>query len=322
MEYHQSYENSRPEENGGKKPAPRRGGLLILAAIIVVALFVAVNSLYTVRQNQYAYVTRFSKMVSVEKTPGLHFKLPFVDDVQRIPAYQMLYDITPSDVLTLDKKALVIDEICLWKVEDPYQFVKTLNASNSEAESRIDAAVYSAVKNEFGRLNREDIISTDQTSVQRVSERVTQQVDAALHSYGISVNVILKKTDLPTENQDAVFQRMIAERTLQSTSYLSSGNLEGARIRNDVDKQVQVIISEAQANAEKRGGEAEAKYMEILTEAYSSPEKAEFYKFVRELDALKVSFESQGDAVIVLDGDSEIARALLGASLRAVPGGE
>ena len=299
----------RPRSPGN---ARRVGGLIVLAAAVLVLIGVLSSAMYTVRQNQYAYVTRFSKMVSVEETPGLHFKVPFVDSVTKIPAQQMLYDITPSDVLTLDKKALVIDEICLWRIEDPYQFVRTLNASSSEAEARIDAAVYSAVKNEFGRLNREDIISTDQSSVQRVSRRVTEQVDAALRSYGISATVILKKTDLPTENQAAVFQRMIAERTLQSTSYLSSGNLEGARIRNDVDKQVEVIISEAKANAERRSGEAEARYMEILAEAYASPEKAEFYQFVRELDALRTAFEQSGSGVVILDERSEIAQALLG----------
>ena len=314
-EYHQTYTNGAPDPQP-EKSAKRSGGkglrLGVTLVVILLALIVLGSSLYTVKQNQYAYVTRFSKMVSVAQNPGLHFKLPFVDSVQKIPAQQMLYDITPSDVLTLDKKALVIDEICLWRIEDPYQFVRSLNASSSEAEARIDAAVYSAVKNEFGRLNREDIISTDQTSVQRVSERVTAQVDAALRSYGISATVILKKTDLPTENQSAVFQRMIAERTLQSTSYLSSGNLEGARIRNDVDKQVEVIVSEARAKAEQRNGEAEAKYMEILAEAYASPEKAEFYKFVRELDALKLAFAESENNTLILDGSSELARALLG----------
>jgi len=313
-EYHQTWTNGAPDPrpSGAAQPGKRSVRLGLVIAVAVLALIILGSSLYTVRQNQYAYVTRFSKMVAVVQKPGLHFKLPFVDGVQKIPAHQMLYDITPSDVLTLDKKALVIDEICLCRIEDPYQFVRSLNASSSEAEARIDAAVYSAVKNEFGRLNREDIISTDQTSVQRVSERVTAQVDAALRSYGISATVILKKTDLPTENQSAVFQRMIAERTLQSTSYLSSGNLEGARIRNDVDKQVEVIISEARAEAEKRNGEAEAKYMEILAEAYASPEKAEFYKFVRELDALKAAFRNSGNSTLILDGESELARALLG----------
>ena len=302
-----------PPEAPEPAPAGRGGRIRPLGVVLIVlaAALVLGGGLYTVREDQYGYVTRFSKMVRVEDTPGLHFKFPFIDHVQKIPAYQMLYDITPSDVLTLDKKALVIDEICLWRIQDPYQFVRSLNASNAEAEARIDAAVYSAVKNEFGRLNREDIISTDQTSVQRVSDRVTEQVDAALRSYGISATVILKKTDLPTENQDAVFQRMIAERTLQSTSYLSSGNLEGARIRNDVDKQVEIIISEAKAAAEQRRGEAEAKYMEILAEAYASPARAEFYQFVRELDALRTVFGDSGDQVIILGPDSRITQALL-----------
>lgn len=321
MENERAYTDAEFTESSGKQhkaaKTPSAARIVVTVVIVIVALLVVASSMYTVRQNQYAYVTRFSKMITIEETPGLHFKMPLIDDVQKIPAYQMLYDITPSDVLTLDKKALVIDEICLWRVEDPYQYVRTLGASDSEAEARIDAAVYSAVKNEFGRLNREDIISTDQTSVQRVSERVTEQVDAALHSYGISATVILKKTDLPTENQAAVFQRMIAERTLQSTSYLSSGNLEGNRIRNDVDKQVEVIISEAKANAERRNGEAEARYMEILADAYSSPEKAEFYRFVRELDALKAAFRDSGGSVLILDEDSEIARALLGSGSAA-----
>jgi len=284
----------------------------VLAAVIIAAvLIVGLMSVYTTNENQYAYVTRFSKMVAIEENAGLHFKIPFTDSVQKIPAYQMLYDVTPSDVLTLDKKALVIDEICLWKIEDPFQFVKSLNGSVSETEARIDAAVYSAVKNEFGRLNREEIISTDPTSVQQVSRRVSAQVNDAVRSYGISASVILKRTDLPSENQEAVFQRMIAERNLQSTSYLSNGNLEGARIRNDVDKQTQVILAEARAAAEELNGRAEAEYMEILSAAYASPEQAEFYRFVRELDALKASFRDSG-ATVILDGDSELVRALTG----------
>lgn len=282
-----------------------------IAGLCLLALLVALSATYTTKENQYAYVTRFSKMVAIEENAGLHFKVPFIDDVQKIPAYQMLYDVTPSDVLTLDKKALVIDEICLWKIEDPLQFVKSLNGSVSETEARLDAAVYSAVKNEFGRLNREEIISTDPTSVQQVSRRVSSQVNDAVRSYGISASVILKRTDLPSENQEAVFQRMIAERNLQSTSYLSNGNLEGARIRNDVDKQTQVILAEARATAEELNGKAEAEYMEILSQAYASPEQAEFYRFVRELDALKASFKNSG-TTIILDEDSEIVRALLG----------
>ena len=302
-----------PRPNAEAHKPSGRGVLrtIRIAVILTVVLIAALSATYTIKPNQYAYVTRFSKMVAIEQNAGLHFKAPFIDDVQKIPAYQMLYDVTPSDVLTLDKKALVIDEICLWRIEDPLQFVKSLNGSVSETEARLDAAVYSAVKNEFGRLNREEIISTDPTSVQQVSRRVSTQVNDAVKAYGISASVILKRTDLPSENQEAVFQRMIAERNLQSTSYLSNGNLEGARIRNDVDKQTEVILAEARAAAEELRGKAEAEYMEILSSAYASPEQAEFYRFVRELDALKESFKASG-TTLVLDEDSEIVRALLG----------
>ena len=306
--------NFNPTPNGstGAKSAVKNALRIVrVSAVLLIAAVLLSSSLYTLKENHFAYVTRFSKMVAIHDTAGLHFKVPFIDSVQKIPAYQMLYDVTPSDVLTLDKKALVIDEICLWKIDDPLQFVKSLNGSVPETEARIDAAVYSAVKNEFGRLNREEIISTDPTSVQQVSRRVSTQVDDAVKSYGISASVILKRTDLPAENQEAVFQRMIAERNLQSTSYLSNGNLEGARIRNDVDKQTQVILAEARATAEELKGRAEAEYMEILSSAYASPEQAEFYRFVRELDAVRESFKSQGTTVI-LDEDSEIVRALLG----------
>ncbi|MBR1660208.1 MAG: protease modulator HflC [Oscillospiraceae bacterium] len=300
-------------DNVRKKPdRPARGRWILIAAAVLAALLLALSSMYFLEENHYGYVTRFSKMVSIEDRPGLHFKAPFIDSARQIPVCLMVYDIPASDVLTKDKKALVIDEFCIWRIMDPYQYVRSLNASKAEAEARIDAAVYSAVKNEFGRLNREEIISTDQSSVRQVSERVTQQVDSALGSYGITCTVILKKTDLPSENQSAVFERMIAERQLQSTSYLSNGELEGNRIRNDVDKQVEIIIAEATAAAERRSGEAEAEYMRILSEAYNDPEKAEFYRFVREIDAMKASFESGGSTTLILDGDSEIARALLG----------
>lgn len=301
----------RNEEPAGKAKKPRMRIPLRVVLPVVLLLVAVLSCTYTNRQNQYSYVTRFSKMVAIREDAGLYFKLPIIDDVKKIPAYQMLYDVTPSDVLTLDKKALVIDEICLWKIEDPLQFVKSLNGSVSETEARIDAAVYSAVKNEFGRLNREEIISTDPTSVQQVSRRVSSQVNAAVQGYGITASVILKRTDLPSENQEAVFQRMIAERNLQSTSYLSNGNLEGARIRNDVDKRTEVILAEARAKAEELNGKAEAEYMQILSEAYASPEQAEFYRFVRELDALKKSFKESG-TTIILDEDSELVRALVG----------
>lgn len=294
--------------------AKKRGvvTLATLTAVLLIAVICVFSSMYVVEQNEYAYVTRFSKLVTYEEEPGLYFKAPFIDSVRKIPSYQMLYDIPPSDVLTADKKTLVIDNFVIWSVEDPQLFVQSIRGSISEAESRISAAVYSAVKNEFGRLQRDEIISTDPTSVERVAIRVTDYVNDSLKSYGLGVtSVEIKKTDLPEDNALTVYNRMVAERNQIATEYLAEGNYEAAQVRNEVDARVNVIIAEAQAQAEKRRGEAEAKYMEIMSQAYSDPDRAEFYEFLRGLDALRTSF-SNTDTTLILDEDSEIVRILLG----------
>lgn len=296
-------------ENETKKKSK---GSLIIKILAVILIVVALNSIYTVRQNEYAYVTRFSKLVSAHDNTGLNIKAPFIDKVNKIPSYYMLYDILPSEVITADKKTLVVDNFVVWRVADPTTFVQTLRGSISEMEARISASVYSAVKNEFGRLKREEIISTDPSSVERVSARVTEQVNKSLADYGVTVKAVeLKKTDLPNDNAESVYKRMIAERQQIATAYLAEGELEAARIRNDVDKQVQVIIAEAKAEAEKKKGQAEAKYMEILSGAYSNPDKAAFYKFLRTLDTLEESFKD-GETTVILDEDSEIVKALIG----------
>lgn len=281
-----------------------------LVLVLVIAAF-ASSIMYPVNENEFAYVTRFSKMVDAHDNTGVNFKMPVIDKVTKIPSYQMMYDIPPSEVITKDKKTLVIDNFAIWKVEDPVKYMQTVRGSRSEMENRISAAVYSAVKNEFGRLQRDEIISTDPSSVERVSVRVTDQVDKSLESYGISVtSVEIKKTDLPDANADAVYERMIAERNQIAASYIAEGNLEAAKIRNDVDQQVAVIIAEAEAAAAKRRGEAEAEYMKILASAYGNPEKASFYEFMRHLEALETSFK--GNTTLVLDESSEVVQALLG----------
>lgn len=285
---------------------------LLLIPVFLLLLAIGLNSFYTLRQSEYAYVTRFSKLVTLENEPGLKVKIPFVDQVSYIPAYNMLYDIPPSEVITADKKTLVVDNFVVWRVTDPFKFIQTLRGSVSEMEARISASVYSEVKNEFGRLLREQIISTDPSSVEKVSTAVTNSVNESLDAYGITVTTVeIKKTDLPEDNAQSVYDRMIAERNKIAAAYLADGELAASKIRNDVNKQIEVILSEAEANAEKRKGEAEAQYMEILADAYSTPEKAEFYRFLRSLDALQEAF-AKGETTLILDEDSEIVRVLLG----------
>ncbi|MBR3867149.1 MAG: protease modulator HflC [Butyricicoccus sp.] len=297
-----------------KKPRePISKAKIIVPVLIVAALFVGLNSLYTVKENQYGYVTRFSELIDIVEEPGLHVKVPFLDEVRTIPSYQMLYDIPPSEVITADKKTLVIDNFAVWQVTDPAKYVRTVSGSQPQMESRISASVYSAIKNEFGRLQRDEIINTDSSSVEQVALRVTSTVDAMMQrDYGVTIRAIeIKRTDLPTENAESVYSRMISDREKIAASYLADGNLEAAKIRNNADKEAATILAEARAQAEILNGEAEAEYMRILANAYSGAEKAEFYVFLRELDAMKAAM-AEGNRTLILDETSEIARILLG----------
>ncbi len=300
------------DDSDTPKKKSKRVFRVVTKVLIVLLLITVFNTMYIVNENEYAYITRLSKMVDVHNNAGLNFKAPFIDHVSKIPTYKMLYDIPPSEVITADKKTLVVDNFVVWKVIDAGKFVQRLRGSTSEMEARISASVYSAVKNEFGRLMRENIISTDPTSVEKVSEKVTDTVNKSLSDYGISVVAVeIKKTDLPEDNAESVYKRMIAEREQIAAAYIAEGELEAAKIKNDVDKQVEVILATAQANAEKRRGEAEAEYMKILSTAYSSAEKADFYRFLRQLDATEEAFSGK-ESTIIIDENSEIAKALLG----------
>ena len=292
---------------------PRKSKKLPFVLLGIILILACLSSAtYSLDESHYAYVTRMSKLVTIHDEPGLKLKIPLIDKATGIPSYKMLYDVPPSEVITADKKTLVVDNFVVWRINDPKTFVQTLRGSISEMEARISAAVYSEVKNEFGRLQRDEIISTDPSSVENVSLRVTENASKSLSSYGIElIAVEIKKTDLPEDNAESVYQRMIAERQQIAAAYIAEGELEAARIRNDVDKQVEIIIAEAKAEAEKKRGQAEAEYMQILSKAYSSGDKAQFYEFMRSLDAVREGFDDT-KTTLVLDEDSEIVKALLG----------
>ena len=299
-----------PKEKKERKKLPKVG--IALSALAVAALAVLGSGVYTIEENEFGCVTRFSEIIDIVEQPGLHFKTPFLDEVRTIPSYQMLYDIPPSEVITADKKTLVIDNFAVWQIADPAKYMRTVNGSQTQMESRISASVYSATKNEFGRLMRDEIINTDSSSVEQVAIRVTDTVNRMMQDYGITIRAIeIKRTDLPTENAESVYSRMISDREKIAASYLADGNLEAAKIRNNADKEAATILAESKAQADVLNGEAEAEYMRILANAYSGADKAEFYVFLREIDAMKAAMKD-GDRTLILDETSEIARILLG----------
>ena len=285
----------------------------LLILILVLALFVALNSMFTVRENEYACTVRFSKIISTTAQPGLHFKVPFIDSVKYFSKATQLYDIPPSEVLTSDKQNMTVDCYILWSISDPKLFYQTLGSS-SVAEQRLDALTYNELKTVMGTLAQSDIINMEDGAKRNtIYESIATDVDALAATYGIRVeDVKIKRFDLHKSNLNAVYGRMISERNQMAEKYTADGNYEASIIRNDVDKQVNILVSDAEANAAKLEAEGEQEYMRLLAEAYDTEDKKAFYEFTLALDALKQSLKGD-EKTVVLDGDSELARILAGA---------
>ena len=286
----------------------------ILAVVVVLLVVIGLAmSMYVVHENEYACTVRFSKIIHTASEPGLHFKVPFVDSVKYFSKATMLYDTPPSEVLTSDKQNMTVDCYILWKIDDPLRFYQTLG-TNAKAEERLNAITYTALKNTMGQLAQADIINlNDGAERNEIYDSIADIVDAKTDTYGIQVqDVKIKRFDLPESNLNAVYSRMISERNQMAEKYTAEGNYQASVIRNDVDKQVNIIVSNAQAEAAKLEADGEAEYMRLLAAAYDTQDKKDFYEFNLALDALKQSLNG-GEKTVILDANSDLAKILMGA---------
>ena len=282
--------------------------VLIIVAVIIV-LFLIKACMFSVHQMEYVAVRQFGKIVRIESAPGLKMKLPFIQDIQRISAATILYDIPVSDVITKDKKSMIADNYVLWRVTDPQKYIQTLNAVKARADERVEAAVYNATKNVISSMTQDEIIDA---RGEQLTERITREANSDIGAYGLEViQSEIKALDLPNDNKEAVYERMISERQNIAASYKAEGEAEAQKIRNDTDRQVVIMKANADKEAQVLEAEGEAEYMRILQAAYNSEDKAEFYNYLRSLDALSNALFS-GDNTIILDHDSEIVKILYG----------
>lgn len=277
---------------------------IVIVVLVLVVLIGAVSALVVTRENEYTIVRQFGRVVSIRDTAGLSFKIPFLQDVQTLPNTVLLYDLPVSDVITKDKKTMVADSFVLWRISDPQKFIQTLNSSVSNAESRLSTLVYNAMNNTISGMNQSEVISgRDGELASAIKAGVT-----GLDQYGIElIAVETKRLDLPDDNKEAVYQRMISERNNIAAQYTATGESEAQKIRSETDKEVEIMLSEAKAQAEVLQAEGEAEYMRILSDAYSDPDKAEFYNFVRSLDAAKASLTNE-ENVLILGPESPLAQ--------------
>ena len=282
---------------------------IALVIAVFVLLILGASSIVITQENEYSLIRQFGKIDHVVSEAGISFKIPFIQSVDTLPRQTLLYDLSPSDVITSDKKTMICDSYILWHIVDPVKFAQTLNFSITNAESRLDPIVYNSTKTVISSITQEEVISGRNGTL---SEAIITNIGDSLEQYGIELlSFETKKLDLPNDNKTAVSERMISERGNIAATYTAEGNSEAQMIRNTTDKEVTVMLSEAEKDAEILIAEGEAEYMRILSEAYNNESKQDFYSFVRSLDALKTSMQG-GNKTVILSPDSPIAQIFYG----------
>ena len=281
-------------------------GILIGVSAVVVAVGASVT---VTQQNEYKLIRQFGKVDRVICEPGISFKIPFIESTQSLPKETLLYDLAASDVITKDKKTMISDSYVLWKISDPLKFAQTLNSSVESGESRINTAVYNATKNAISSMSQDQVITSRDGEL---SDMVMEAIGTNMDQYGIELlKFETKQLDLPDDNKEAVYERMISERDNIAATYKAEGNSEAKVIRNKTDKEVAIQISDAKKQAEILEAEGEQEYMKILAQAYGEEDRSEFYSFVRSLEALKTSMKGE-DKTVILSADSPIAQIFEG----------
>lgn len=285
----------------------KKGGYkwLVIVAILF-GIYLATDSFLVVTYpNEYKVIKQFGKIVDIRETPGLSVKIPVIQTAETIENEVLLYDLAVSDVMTKDKKSMIADCFVLWRIEDPYKYTQTLSAQKSNAEFRIDTIVYNSLKNVISSKSQEEVISGRDGEL---AAAIVNNIGNTLEQYGIALLAVeTKSLDLPDENKNAVYERMISERNNIAATYKAEGEEEAKEISNNTNAEIIVMQSEADAQAAEIIAKGEAEYMRILSDAYNDPDKAEFYIFLRSLDAAKKTMTGSNKTLII-DETSPIAQ--------------
>lgn len=283
----------------------KKKGFLV-PVIILLGAFIVFNACMVITYpNEFTIIKQFGKIVSIRENPGLSFKIPMIQQAEKIENEVLLYDLAVSDVMTKDKKSMIADCFALWRIDDPQKYTETLSAQKSNAEFRIDTIVYNSLKNVISSLSQEEVISGRDGEL---TQAIMDNIGDTLTQYGVKLLAVeTKSLDLPDENKEAVYERMISERNNIAATYQAEGQEEAKEISNNTNAEIIVMQSEADAQAEEIIARGEAEYMRILSETYNDPEKADFYLFLRALDAAKITMTGDNKTLII-DETSPIAR--------------
>ena len=260
---------------------------------ILIAI-VGLSTVFTVDETRQVVILQFGEPVRIIKTPGLYFKLPAPLQVaQHFDDRLLEYDVSPEEILSKDKKSLIVDNYVRWRIIDPLLFLQTVQ-TEPIAKTRIDDIVYSELRRELGTHNMSEIITE---SREIIMEKVTRESATATKPYGIEVvDVRLKRVDLPQNNEQSIYRRMQAERIRQANKFRSEGEEESQKIKASTDKDKTIILATAYKEAEEVKGEGEAKAVDIYARAFSKD--PDFYEFYRTLETYKIILDKKTTLVL------------------------
>ena len=274
-----------------------------LKIIVPVAAFLAWTAVFTVDERQEAILFQFGEIIESDYEPGLHLKIPFINNVRKFDNRILTIDQKPERFLTQEKKDLIVDSYVKWRIIDVVQYFKTTQGDELTAGRLLYENINNGLRDEFGKRTIQEIISGDRTQIMSL---MTQQASKRANTLGIEViDVRVKKVDYPERVSNSVYQRMRAEREREARDFRSKGHEASERIQADADRQRSILLAEAYRDSEVVRGEGDARATEIYAEAFS--QNREFYKFSRSLTAYTKNFSTASD-VILLQPDSEYFR--------------
>ena len=281
----------------------KQGFLIALIAVAIALFLLGASPLFVVDVTQTAIVVQLGKPVRNVTAPGLYVKIPFIQEVTYFDKRLLDYDSNAQDVITQDKKTLLLDNFAKWRITDPLKVYQAFQSQRG-ALQRLHDIIYSELRVELGRHDLSEIVSSTRADIMHV---VTRRANEKATVYGIEIqDVRIKRADLPEQNEKAVFARMQAERERQAKQYRAEGAEEAQKIRSEAEKDREIILAEAYKESEELRGAGDAKSFRIYADAYRQDSK--FFEFTRSMEAYKKVFKDK--STLVMSPDSEFLRYL------------
>lgn len=267
----------------------------IVLGLIVALVFVGAMSLFTVDEREKVIMLKLGKIEKTDFEPGLHFKIPFINNVRKFDGRILTMDAEPEEFLTAEKKNVVVDAFIKWQISDVAKYFTAMGGDERRANQRLSQIIKDGLKSEFAKRSIQDVVSGERAVIMEV---LTITADKQMAEFGMDVvDVRIKRIDLKGEVSDAVYRRMEAERTRVAMDFRSKGAEAAERIRADADKQRTVLLAEAYRESELLRGEGDAQAADLYAQAYNKNQ--EFYAFYRSLSAYRQSFSNKNDVMVI-----------------------